>query len=296
MSKKNKLLFSIIISVLVLTLFLYTQYSKANTNSTSDLIGPVLRVYFFDVGQGDSIFIRTPEGKDVLIDGGPDGTVLERLGETLPYWDRQIDLMVLTHPHADHIQGLDDVLKNYQVGEVLETDLKNIIPEESYFDKLALSSGAIEEKAIKGKTINLENDINFEILYPFGLQMEEEDLNDDSVVIKMTYKDKVFLFTGDATTNVEEKLLANDLKADFLKVGHHGSRYASSNQFLEKVKPTISIISVGAGNSFGHPTADTLDRLRAVGSRILRTDKSGTVEVDVGENGEWEIKCEKTCI
>ncbi|MDD5731385.1 MAG: ComEC/Rec2 family competence protein [Patescibacteria group bacterium] len=282
-------------SVAILTFFLYTQYSKANTNtaSTGNLVGPILKVYYFDVGQGDSIFIKTPEGKDILIDGGPDATVMERLGETLPYWDRTIDLMVLTHPHADHIQGLDDVLKNYKVGEVIETDLKNPTPEENYFNKLA---GLTEiQKAVKGEKINLESDLDLQILYPFGLQVNEEDLNDDSIVLKMIYKGRSFLFTGDATTNVESKIEDQDLKADFLKVGHHGSRYASSSAFLEKVKPAVSIISVGAGNSFGHPTRDTLDRLSAVGSRVLRTDKAGTVEVDVGSNGEWVVSCSKGC-
>lgn len=295
MSKRTKLLFSIITSVIVLTFFLYTQYSKANMNSAGDLVGPILKVYFFDVGQGDSIFIRTPEGKDVLIDGGPDGTVLERLGETLPYWDRKIDLMVLTHPHADHIQGLDEVLKNFSVGEVIETDLKNPTPEENYFNKLVASDGAVEEKAIKGEKINLGSDLDFEILYPLTYQAEEENINDYSVVIKMIYKGRSFLFTGDATSEVEAQILDQNLDSDFLKVGHHGSRYSSSQKFLEAVSPIISIISVGEGNSYGHPTADTLNRLNTVGSRVLRTDKAGTVEVDVGGDGRWIINCSKGC-
>jgi beta-lactamase superfamily II metal-dependent hydrolase len=264
-------------------------------NSAGDLVGPILKVYFFDVGQGDSIFIRTPEGKDVLIDGGPDGTVLERLGETLPYWDRKIDLMVLTHPHADHIQGLDEVLKNFSVGEVIETDLKNPTPEENYFNKLVASDGAVEEKAIKGEKINLGSDLDFEILYPLTYQAEEENINDYSVVIKMIYKGRSFLFTGDATSEVEAQILDQNLDSDFLKVGHHGSRYSSSQKFLEAVSPIISIISVGEGNSYGHPTADTLNRLNTVGSRVLRTDKAGTVEVDVGGDGRWIINCSKGC-
>jgi competence protein ComEC len=295
MNKKTKLLFSIIASVAILTFFLYSQYSKAGTNNIPNLVGPILKVYFFDVGQGDSIFIRTPEGKDILIDGGPDGTVLERLGETLPYWDRTIDLVVLTHPHADHIQGLDDVLKNYQVSEVIETDLKNVTPEEYYFNKLVVNDGALVEKAIKGEKINLENDLDLEILYPFTYQVEEENINDYSVIIKMIYKGRSFLFTGDATAEVEAQILDQNLDSDFLKVGHHGSRYSSSQKFIEAVSPTVSIISVGAGNSFGHPTKDTLDRLSSVGSRILRTDKAGSIEVDVGGNGEWVINCSKTC-
>jgi len=297
MNRKTKIYISVLMSAAILTFFLYSQYSKANTKNVGNLVGPVLKVYYFDVGQGDSIFIKTPEGKDILIDGGPDATVLQRLGETLPYWDRKIDLMVLTHPHADHITGLDDVLKNYQINEVIETDLKTPTAEENYFNQLAVSDGAKEEKAIKGEKINLENDLDLQVLYPFTYQMDEQDLNDDSVVIKMNYKGKTFLFDGDATSNVEAKLIdaGDDLKADFLKVGHHGSRYASSESFLEKVRPAVSIISVGAGNSYGHPTKDTLDRLLSIGSRVLRTDNNGTVEVDVGGDGQWIINCTKTC-
>lgn len=297
MNRKTKLFLSTLMSVVILTFFLYTQYSRANTNTsnTGNLIAPILKVYFFDVGQGDSILIRTPGGKDILIDGGPDATVLERLGETLPYWDRQIDLVILTHPHADHIQGLDDVMKNYQVGEVIETDMKSPTPEENYFNKLAVSDGSVQEKAIKGEKINIENDIDLQVLYPFTYQMEEENINDYSVVIKMNYKGKSFLFTGDATTEVEAEILDQNLDSDFLKVGHHGSRYSSSLQFLEKVSPAVSIISVGEGNSFGHPTKDTLDRLSSIGSRVIRTDRSGTVEVDVGGDGNWVINCSETC-
>lgn len=284
-------------SVAILTFFLYTQYSKANTSiiNTGNLVGPILKVYFFDVGQGDSIFIRTPEGKDILIDGGPDASVLERLGETLPYWDRKIDLVVLTHPHADHIQGLNDVMKNYQVGEVIETDMKTPTPEENYFNKLAINDGAIQGRAIRGEKINIENDLDFQVLYPFEYQMDMENINDYSIVIKMIYKGRSFLFTGDATAEVEAQILDQNLDSDFLKVGHHGSRYSSSQSFIEAVSPMISIISVGEDNSFGHPTQDTLNRLNAVGSRILRTDKSGTIEVDVGGDGEWIVNCTKTC-
>lgn len=295
MNKRTKLYLSVLMSVAILTFFLYTQYSKANTNNVAGLVAPILKVYFFDVGQGDSVFIRTPEGKDILIDGGPDATVLERLGETLPYWDRTIDLAILTHPHADHIQGLDDVLKNYQVGEVIETDMKTPTPEENYFNKLVASDGSIQEKAIKGEKINIENDLDLQVLYPFTYQMEEENINDYSVVIKMIYKGRSFLFTGDATAEVEAQILDQNLDSDFLKVGHHGSRYSSSQKFIEAVSPAVSIISVGAGNSFGHPTQDTLNRLNAVGSRVLRTDKAGTVEVDVGGDGKWVINCSKTC-
>ena len=287
MHRKIKVFLPIFVSVILLTFFLFTQLSLAKNEN--------LRIYFFDVGQGDSIFIRTPEGRDILIDGGPDSTVLQRLGETLPFWDRSIDMVVLTHPHADHIDGLNEVLKRYKVDEVLEPDLKNPPDNEKYFDSLTQIQDSKEEKVAKGEIFNLGQDLNLEILYPLTFQEDEKDLNDDSIVMRLNYKGKKFLFTGDATENVEMKIEDQDLKSDFLKVGHHGSRYSSSQKFLEAVRPTISIISVGQGNSFGHPTQDTLDRLNNVGSRVLRTDKAGTVEVDVENTGEWKIRCSKGC-
>lgn len=315
MTKSSKLFFIVLISVAVLTFFISIQFSLAKDGN--------LKIYFFDVGQGDSIFIKTPEGRDILIDGGPNSTVLQRLGEALPFWDRTIDMAVLTHPHADHIDGLNDVLKRYKVDTVLESDLVNEPESMQYFNSL-ISKGFEVESAVvlpvstsgenstgtdirtggtpagrmsvqKGDHFNLEQDLTLDILYPLSLQIDEKDLNDDSIVMRLTYKGKKFLFTGDATTNVEEKLMEDDLKSDFLKVGHHGSRYSSSEKFLNAVKPAISIISVGEGNSFGHPTQDTLDRLSAVGSRTLRTDKSGTVEVEMENTGEWEIRCSKAC-
>ena len=283
MPKKIKAWLSILMSVFILTFFLYTQFSKAQVNN--------LQIYFFDVGQGDSILIRTPDGRDILIDGGPDSTVIERLGSVLPFWDRYIDMAILTHPHDDHINGLSDALGYYEFGKIVEPDLK-IDPENlQYFN--AKTEREVVTKS--GENFNLGEGLSMKIIYPFDINLEEENINDTSIVFQLEYKGKKFLFTGDATAEVEAKILEQNLDSDFLKVGHHGSRYSSSAEFLAKVTPTISIISVGEGNSFGHPTQDTLDRLSAVGSRVLRTDRSGTIEVNVENSGEWTIKCSKEC-
>lgn len=296
MKRKTKIYISAILSAIVLTFFLFTQFSKAQNGT--------LRVYFFDVGQGDSALIRTPEGRDILVDGGPGKAVLERLDEVLPFWDRYIDVVVLTHPHEDHIGGLDDVLERYTVGRVLEPDILNEPENMVYFNKLAgltevgppgVPGGTTSVSPIVGDKIILEQDLEMGFVYPLSLHLEEDDLNDTSLVFQLKYKGKKFLFVGDATSEVEAKIMSADLDADFLKVGHHGSRYSSSMEFLEKVTPIISFISVGEGNSFGHPTKDALDRLKAVGSRVLRTDKSGTVEVEIFDTGEWRIRCEEGC-
>lgn len=299
MQRKTKIFFSVLMSVLILTFFLYTQYSKANTNSVGNLVGPILKVYFFDVGQGDSIFIKTPEGKDILIDGGPDSTVLEKLAEVMPFWDRYIDIVVLTHPHQDHIGGLFDILGRYKIDQILEPDLISEPDNMAYFNKIVGQNGSTQEHGannpVAGDKIVLGQNLEMNFLYPLTLQLSEEDLNNTSLIFQLKYKDEKFLFVGDATSEVEAKILNSNLDSDFLKVGHHGSRYSSSTEFLAKVTPLVSIISVGEGNSFGHPTKDTLDRLSVVGSRILRTDRNGSIEIDIGSNGEWEINCSKSC-
>lgn len=270
-------------SVVTLAFFVSAEFSKARVGS--------LKVYFFDVGQGDSILIRTPEGKDILIDGGPNSAVIESLGKALPFWDRHIDMVILTHPHDDHILGLYDVLKRYRVDQVLEPSIKEEPENMIYLNELTDK----EVGVFSDNKINLGEGLILDFLYPLSLDIEEENLNDTSLVFKLSYGGIDFLFTGDATEEVEAKALGGNLDSEFLKVGHHGSRYSSSQEFLEKVSPLVSIISVGEGNSFGHPTRDTLDRLASVGSRVLRTDISGTVEVEVENDGKWEIKCSKGC-
>lgn len=281
--KKAKVFLSISVVIIMVTFFISAEFAKAKTGD--------LLLYFFDVGQGDSILIRTPEGRDILIDGGPDSAVVERLGEVLPFWDRYIDMAVLTHPHDDHINGLSDSLGYYDFGKILEPDLKNDPENLQYFniktDKEDVTKG--------GDSFALGDGLTMRIIYPFDLNLEEENINDTSIVFQLEYRGKKFLFTGDATAEVEAKILEQNLDSDFLKVGHHGSRYSSSQNFLDAVSPSVSIISVGEGNSFGHPTQDALDRLNAVGSRVLRTDKSGTIEVEVKNDGEWMIKCGRGC-
>jgi len=287
MKTKIKIIFSAITSLTILFFFFSAQYSKAQVKD--------LEVYYFDVGQGDSIFIRTPSGKDVLIDGGPDNKVLERIGETIPFWDKKIDLVFLTHAHDDHIAGLYDVLKNYNIGKVLKSDMLVEPENEKYLDSIAKSRDVAEEDLISGEKIILENDVYIDVIYPPSVDENIENINDSSLVLILNYSGKKFMLTGDATSEVESKIINQDLKSDFLKVGHHGSRYSSSEKFLEKVQPVLSIISVGEGNSFGHPTQDTLNRLVNIGSKILRTDKNGTIKIDVKNNGDYFLACSKRC-
>ena len=252
-----------------------------------------LKVNFLDVGQGDSILIKAPTGQNILVDGGPDDTVLKRLGKEMPLWDKKIDLMILTHPHADHITGLIDVIKNYQVEKILYTGALHTTP--NYIEWLKL----IKEKKIpltiidRPQTIKLGENCEIQIIYPFKSLAGQSvaNLNNSSIVFKLIYGQTTFLFMGDAEKEVEEELLASGvpLGADVLKVGHHGSSDATSEEFLKIVSPRFAVIEVGRGNDFGHPSGRVIKRLERFGAKILRTDLEGTIRLlSDGENIKFQ--------
>ena len=254
-----------------------------------------LKVVFYNVGQGDSELIAAQNNTQMLIDGGPKGDIIiEKLSKEMPPWDRKIEFIVLTHPHADHLNGLVEVLKRYDVGQIISTDAVHTTPQ--FFEWLNL----IKNKKIPFKlskdvsSIELGNGAVVTILYPKTSFKDKEikDLNDASIIMRLEYKGVSFLFTGDAGEKVQEKLLLSGYSvthSDFLKVPHHGSKTGLSRDFLEKVSPTISIIEVGK-NSYGHPSATTLKMLKNIGAKVYRTDKDGDVRVMVGADGKWEVK------
>jgi competence protein ComEC len=251
--------------------------------------GGRLHVSFFDVGQGDAIFIRTPEDQKILIDGGPDNTVLYKLGTVLPFYDKEIDLVILTHPHADHLTGLLEVLKNYQVDQILTTGTVHTSPEYIQWLELIRENNIPCKIAQAGQVINLEK-AKMEILYPFEVLdgQKVDDLNDSSIVCRLTYGQISFLFTGDISEKIEKELIKSgyNLKSTILKVAHQGSSTSSSSQFLQQVNPQIAIILVGKDNRFGHPTGEVLQRL--AGFKVYRTDENGTVEI-VSDGKRYEV-------
>ncbi len=242
-----------------------------------------LEVIFLDIGQGDSILIKTPFGQNILIDGGPDKSVLKGLGKNLAWWDREIDLMILTHPHDDHVTGLIEVLKRYKVKKILYTGVTHNAP--NYIKWLEV----IKEKNIplvisdKIQKINLGENCFFEIIYPDTsfLNKDVGNLNNSSIVAKLVYRENSFLFTGDIEKETEEVLLKNkaNLKADILKVAHHGSDTGSSEEFLERVSPKTAVILVGQDNDFGHPSKRVLIRLEKNDVKIMRTDREGEIKL-----------------
>jgi len=237
-----------------------------------------LAVHFIDVGQGDSILL-TFRDKTMLIDAGERG-MGERVIEYLEERDiESLDVVVATHPHSDHIGGLAAVISAYPVGRFVDSGQPHTIA--TYENLLAL----IEERGIpytvveRGQTIALDPDLEIQVLNP--APEFSDDVNENSVVLKVTYGKISYLFVGDAGEPAEEDMMEAglDLDADVLKVGHHASRYASSARFLDAVSPAISVIQVGEGNDYGHPHKEALERLEATGSRIYRTDLDGTVVV-----------------
>jgi competence protein ComEC len=242
-----------------------------------------LKVNFFDVGQGDAIFIETPTRHQILIDGGPSSKIIEKLAKEIPFWDRSIDLIILTHPEKDHITGLLEVLKRYRVENVLWTGIVRDIPEYKEWVNLIEKEKANLKIAKAGQKISCKNcQWEIEIFYPFeSLEGEEfEDSNNTSIVNKLIFGKSSFLFTGDIYKDVEESLTLTsfDLRSNVLKVAHHGAKTSSSQKFLEKVSPDVAIISVGE-NKYGHPNKETLEILEKYGIRVLRTDREGDIKV-----------------
>lgn len=242
-----------------------------------------LRVVFFDVGQGDAILIETPERHLILIDGGPADDFLEKVGRFLPFWRRRIDLVVLTHPHADHFIGLVGVLERYRVDRVLWSGVECVEAVCQLWDKALAASDSSVIIARAGQRIQSESTY-LDVLYPLESRHRylPRDHNDISVVTRLAYGRHGFLFTGDATARTEQEMLpawGDYLKSDILKVAHHGSRFSTQPDLLAAVQPGLAVIQVGSDNRYGHPAQEVLDRLAAHAVDVRRTDHHGDIEV-----------------
>ncbi|HKU48998.1 MAG TPA: ComEC/Rec2 family competence protein [Nitrososphaera sp.] len=280
--------------------------------------GTVLTIVFIDVGQGDSTLVILPNSKTLLIDGG-ERQNSDGVFETLRQYDvDRVDVMVATHPHADHIGGLVEVIDSnvISVGEVLDSGQE--YSTQTFEDLLdGIDREHIPLTSVKkGDFIELDPSVSLKVLNPQDPAPRgiEDEVNNNSVVIKLTYGNFSALFTGDmeqynelvllnatdgsvATTTAADDARSNDilLDADILKVGHHGSRHSSTSDFLQAVSPETAVISLGAGNSYGHPHREALDRLKAAGvQHVLRTDLDGTITIEASANGEYSVATEKT--
>lgn len=234
-----------------------------------------VKIWVFDIGQGDAIFIDGPD-KQILIDGGPDALVLERLSAVMPWWDRKIDIVLNTHPHADHLMGLLPVLERYKVDQVIDAGEGYDTPE---FEELLNLAGERRVIVSAGDAIELGGGATLTTLWPLEPYNDVllDDPNDGSIVELLTYGDTTMLFTGDAGIVEEAQWPVGDV--DILKVGHHGSDTSSSQEFIERIQPEIAIISVGVENDYGHPSTFVIDRLIRAGAQVFRTDLDGSIRV-----------------
>lgn len=270
-SKINRNFYIFIVSMFILIIiFVYININILSPGK--------LEVDYFDVGQGDSELIRTPEHKLILIDGGPDNLVLRRLGEVLPFYKRQIDLVILSHFHDDHIAGLIEIFKRYKV--------KTFIYMNNYqsllLDELLLisKSKGINVILLKNSAnISLEQDCLLKMINPNIFNVKEDQNN--SIVSKLNCRKNQFLFSGDNSAIVERALVNSgfDIQALVLKASHHGSNSANSEQFLRAVNPKDFIISDGINNKFKHPNPEIIERANSLNFNIFRTDKQGTIRI-----------------
>ncbi len=243
----------------------------------------ILKVDVLDVGQGDAILLRAPGDKSVLIDAGTGQKgeaalpLLQELGVT------KLDLVVATHPHSDHIGGMDEVLGALPAKLLIDNGLPHTTDTYDKLMKLVESKGIKYKAAKSGQSYRLDGGVKLEVLNPSGdpITGTRSDLNANSVVIRATHGANCFLFTGDAEAETEERMLQNKVQpCDVLKAAHHGSGYASSSEFLDAVRPQVVLISVGAGNEYGHPDPDAMARYARADAPVLRTDLGGTLHLE----------------
>jgi competence protein ComEC len=241
-----------------------------------------------DVGQGDAILLHTSSGEDMMIDGGPNERVLAALGKALPLTDRSIELMVLTHPHADHYAGLMAVLDRYSVDRVVTSDTSS---EGTYFLRWKKKAITKEYGTVKAGDRFQLGPASVTVLWP-AAGYANKDVNEMSVVLRVDVGHSCALLMGDVGFPVEKELLLRQerLRCDVLKVGHHGSAQASSDTFLQAVQPKWGVISVGERNRYGHPAAAALSRLQASGAALWRTDQDGAFRWLCSAEGECRVE------
>ena len=238
-----------------------------------------LRVSFLDVGQGDAILVRSPSGTDLLIDAGRDRSAVRMLPRELGPLDRTIDIVVATHPDADHIGGLPDVLSRYEADYYLSPGIAHDTSQAERLEAAIDAEGAAQIIAKRGMRIHLGGGAYADVLYP-DRDVSKGETNAGSIVMRVVYGDTAFMLTGDAPDTVERYLLGlpgAELESEVLKAGHHGSRSSTDAAWLAAVAPRSVVVSAGEGNSYGHPHAEVIARVEAAGATLVSTIESGTV-------------------
>jgi len=241
----------------------------------------LLSVYFIDVGQGDAIFVETPNHRQILIDGGKNRRVVSELGKIMAFGDKIIDIVVATHPDADHIGGLPEVISRYDIELFLEPEVSKENDLNSELHSRLENNNIQRLFAKRGQTINFGDGARLTILFP-DRGVSNSDTNDASVVARLVYGKQSFLLTGDAGIKTENILLNSPelIDVDVLKAGHHGSRTSTSLDFAQAASPVYAVISSGKDNTYGHPHKEVLNILERVGSQVLSTADRGTIKFE----------------
>ena len=239
----------------------------------------IMTVAFLDVGQGDAIFIEAPNGNQILLDGGPDRKILKSLGAVMPFYDRSIDLLALSHPHLDHFGGFISVVPRYSIGGFVNSGVRDLDPQYGILQRDLAEKNIKTLMLRRGQQIDMGDGVILDVLLP-DRDVSDFKAHDGMLVMRLSYGKTSIMLTGDMEASLENYLVMLDregLRSQVLKVGHHGSKTSTSLPFLGFVSPTYAVISVGAGNMYGHPNKETLDSLDRFGVKTFRTDISGTI-------------------
>ena len=279
--------FLVLVALAVLVVYFGLGYIREHRSPD------LLTVAYLDVGQGDAFLIESPDEKQVLIDGGRGAKVLRELPRVMGYFDRTIDVVIATHPDSDHIGGLIDVLKRYEVQTIVMTNTVNDTPAYAAFLHAVENEGATLVEAKRGQVFDLgrgpSGSTTLSILFP-DRDVRNLESNMSSIITKLSYGDADFMFTADSPKNIETYLVQLDgtsLESEVLKVGHHGSRTSTDSEFLEMVQPLYGIISSGKDNDYGHPHKEVLDILREHNVLIKNTADVGSIIMESDGKTIW---------
>lgn len=257
----------------ILNVFLWTVIVRDQAEQSSE-------ISFLDVGQGDSTLVEFGGGVQMLVDAGSDRAVSYALAQSMPPHDRRIDMVMISHPQRDHFGGLADIINRYSIGVLIINGRMDAGAREEweYILKRAHEQNVPVVVVRRGDRIRYR-DARVDILSPDASLVRARDLNDTSIVARVQTPEWSALFTGDIGIQAERAVSRMDIGSDILKIPHHGSKYSSSQEFLDAVMPTLALIGVGATNRYGHPTVQVLDRLAERGVIVFRTDRNGSVRV-----------------
>ncbi len=268
---KGYLRWYILLFLIVLSIVLWSVILRENRDG-------LLTLAVLDVGQGDSIFIESPTGTQVIIDGGPNKTLLKEISKVVPWYDRHIDMLVVTNPDRDHYEGFIPLLDKYKTDLVIEPGTTNINPAYEVLENKFKNNGVQKILARRGQRIDLGGGAYLEILFP-DRDISGLSANDGSIVMRLVYGQTSVMLQGDSTARMEEYLvsLGGNLHSTILKVGHHGSRTSTTEGYASAVSPEYAVISSGADNSYGHPHKETLETLNKLKIKILDTCNNGDI-------------------